>query len=200
VKLRSGLTVRYCLSRSYRIEGPSFGFVRQLLRGGPFGFDHFAFCLQAGLTKQVPVNSFSIWPVASNVLEFLGSLDEPPLAAGLIIRARFVVFELVDGVARHFPSPLGRRLGGRRDREGRGGFAQANLDQPTDRFRTSRSVLLPRRPCVDLSDSRFRPARADLDALTSSGAAAMFFGTNLFCWLHFIWYQKIMPKGSANFR
>jgi hypothetical protein len=36
--------------------------------------------------------------------------------------------------------------------------------------------------------------------LTSSGAAAMLFGTNLFCWFHFIWYQKIMPKGSANFR
>jgi hypothetical protein len=140
------------------------------------------------------------WPVVSNILEFLGPLDEPPLAAGLVIRARFVVFEFVDRVARHFPSPLGRGPGSRRNREGGGGFAQANIDEPTDGFRACRSVLLPRRPCVDLSDSCLRPARADLDALTSRGAAAVFFGTNLFCWFHFIWYQKIMRKGSANFR
>ena len=46
LKLRSGLTVRYGLFRSYRIEGLSIGFVRDLLRGRPFGLDHLLFAFR----------------------------------------------------------------------------------------------------------------------------------------------------------
>ena len=43
VKFWFGLTVRYCLSRPQRVEGPSIGFVRKLLLGRLLGLDHLLF-------------------------------------------------------------------------------------------------------------------------------------------------------------
>jgi hypothetical protein len=40
LELWLGLTVRYRLPRRQRIEGPSIGFVRDLLLGGSHRFDH----------------------------------------------------------------------------------------------------------------------------------------------------------------
>jgi hypothetical protein len=45
LELWLGLTVRYRLPRRQRIEGPSIGFVRDLLLDGSLRFDHLLFTL-----------------------------------------------------------------------------------------------------------------------------------------------------------
>ena len=87
------------------------------------------------------MSSFSIGPIASDVLEFLGPFDEPPLAAHLVIRAGFGVFKLVDRVTRHLPSSLGRGFGGGSNCDG-SGFAQAKLDKSADGLGAGWAIFL----------------------------------------------------------
>jgi hypothetical protein len=45
LEFRLGLAIRYRLPRGQRIESPSVGFVRDLLRGGSLRFDHLLFTI-----------------------------------------------------------------------------------------------------------------------------------------------------------
>src|SRR3984957_4512395 len=51
LELWLGLTVRYRLPRRQRIEGPSIGFVRDLLLDGSLPFDHLHFTFRPSSTK-----------------------------------------------------------------------------------------------------------------------------------------------------
>lgn len=101
-----------------------------------------------------PINSFSIWPVAPDVLEFLGPLDEAPLTAGLVVRAGRGVRNVVDRANRHFTRALFlvfalwtifllRGVCGR--------YGEPELDQASDRFGARRRIGLDACPFVDCS-------------------------------------------------
>lgn len=92
------------------------------------------------------ISSFSIWPVASDVLEFLGPFDEPPLTAGLVVRTDRGVGHLVNRADRHFASPLFLVIT-RRAVFAAGSalsfYGEPELDKPADGFGASGAIFLP---------------------------------------------------------